>query len=510
MVSTERDAKSRAKTLSAMQFKKGFNKSEPCYLAVTRLETDEGSSKVKVPKVIGECIAEFKECICPRSCPRNLPPRMEVESYIELETGSKPPAKALTECHTPDFQLWKDQCLALETGCSSCYEPRTYVKVGEMLFRPDEDDSLGHKIKDGRLDDGTSYHGDDSAIASPLTDLLKKNKAWIWDEECQAHREFVGSGHGLVVADALSRKAEFAAITQAQFFLQDRIKEGLEHDPLAKKIIALAKDGRTRRFWLKGDMLFTKGDRPLQKWGGRVILKECHDSKWAGHPGIKRTLALVEGTYYWPRMEDDGRTIVRTSPFELVTGRQPLTPNALAASYEGSSPAAYKTMKEWHEQADLARASLDKAAKKISKIGDERRRTRRVRGRRSSDGEALASTIQVAKEALSWRREDQNEGCPSGDQQSCLLDDREVEEILSDRTIRRRGVPSYKEYLIKWRDLPDSEASWEAEDLLWQFATNDQDITMMMARRGLPRAYVGDVTPRPIFTRNRYEGYGSS
>ncbi|GJY78216.1 hypothetical protein Tco_0484017 [Tanacetum coccineum] len=25
-----------------------------------------------------------------------------------------------------------------------------------------------------------------SAIASPLTDLLKKNKAWIWDEECQA------------------------------------------------------------------------------------------------------------------------------------------------------------------------------------------------------------------------------------------------------------------------------------------------------------------------------------
>ncbi|GJW83871.1 hypothetical protein Tco_0157016, partial [Tanacetum coccineum] len=62
------------------------------------------------------------------------------------------------------------------------------------------------------------------------------------------------------------------------------------------------------------------------------------------------------------------------SPFELVTGRQPLTPNVLAASYEGSSPAAYKTMKEWHEQADLARASLDKAAKKTKKWADERRR----------------------------------------------------------------------------------------------------------------------------------------
>nr|GEW06918.1 2-(3-amino-3-carboxypropyl)histidine synthase subunit 2-like [Tanacetum cinerariifolium] len=50
------------------------------------------------------------------------------------------------------------------------------------------------------------------------------------------------------------------------------------------------------------------------------------------------------------------------------------------------------------------------------------------------------------------------------------LYDREVEEILSDHMIWRQGVPSYKEYLIKWRDLPDREASWEAEDLLWQFA----------------------------------------
>ncbi|GKD07985.1 putative nucleotidyltransferase, ribonuclease H [Tanacetum coccineum] len=108
-------------------------------------------------------------------------------------------------------------------------------------------------------------------------------------------------GKANVVADALSRKAEFAAITQAQFFLQDRIKEGLEHDPLAKKIISLAKDGRTQIFWLKGDMLFTKRDQfYMPKWGDlrRAILKECHDSKWAGHPGITRTLALDKGAYY--------------------------------------------------------------------------------------------------------------------------------------------------------------------------------------------------------------------
>lgn len=55
------------------------------------------------------------------------------------------------------------------------------------------------------------------------------------------------------------------------------------------------------------------------------------------------------------------------SPFELVAGRQPLTPNAL-------SSAAYTTMKEWYEQADLARASLDKADKKMKKWVDKKRR----------------------------------------------------------------------------------------------------------------------------------------
>ncbi|GKB40664.1 putative nucleotidyltransferase, ribonuclease H [Tanacetum coccineum] len=52
----------------------------------------------------------------------------------------------------------------------------------------------------------------------------------------------------------------------------------------------------------------------VPKWGDlrRAILKECHDSKWDGHPGITRTLALVEGTYYWLRMGDDVETFVRT------------------------------------------------------------------------------------------------------------------------------------------------------------------------------------------------------
>lgn len=41
-------------------------------------------------------------------------------------------------------------------------------------------------------------------------------------------------------------------------------------------------------------------------------MKECHDSRWAGHPGMHRTLALLEDRFYWPHMSDDVETYVKT------------------------------------------------------------------------------------------------------------------------------------------------------------------------------------------------------
>ncbi|RVX07455.1 Transposon Ty3-I Gag-Pol polyprotein [Vitis vinifera] len=444
-----------------------------------------------------------------------------------------------------------------------------------------------------------------SGRAAPLTDLLKKNKAWEWDGRCQqafedlkkavteepvlalpdhtkvfelnnaerrytvqekemtaivhclrTWRHYLLGSHFIVKTDNVatsyfqtqkklspkqaSRKAELASISsQPQGDIMYLLREGLQHDPVAKSLIALAHEGKTKRFWVEDGLLYTKGRRLyVPKWGNirRNLIKECHDTKWAGHPGQRRTRALLESAYYWPQIRDEVEAYVRTclvcqqdkveqrqprglleplpvaerpwdsvtmdfiiglpksedsgsiivvvdrfskyatfiaaptdctaeetarlflkhvvkywglpkfiisdrdprftgkfwtelfklmgselhfstsfhpqtdgqtermnallelylrhfvsanqrdwaklldiaqfsynlqrseatnkSPFELATGQQPLTPHTLKIGYTGRSPAAFKFAKGWHEQADIARSYLDKAAKK--------------------------------------------------------------------------------------------------------------------------------------------------
>ncbi|KAL7105945.1 hypothetical protein ACP275_07G079200 [Erythranthe tilingii] len=47
--------------------------------------------------------------------------------------------------------------------------------------------------------------------------------------------------------------------------------------------------------------------------------------------------------------------------------------------------------------------------------------------------------------------------------------DKEIEEVLGRQLKRRRGVPTSIQYLIKWKELPESEATWETKEDLWQF-----------------------------------------
>ena len=110
------------------------------------------------------------------------------------------------------------------------------------------------------------------------------------------------------MADALSRKTDPAAISSVRSEFQGAIKDGMQRDPDAKKIMKLVALGQTKQFWEEDGFLLTTGRRVyVPKFGfiRRRIINESHDTPWAGHPWQKRTRALIEAFYFWPRMLEE-------------------------------------------------------------------------------------------------------------------------------------------------------------------------------------------------------------
>ena len=47
---------------------------------------------------------------------------------------------------------------------------------------------------------------------------------------------------------------------------------------------------------------------------------------------------------------------------------------------------------------------------------------------------------------------------------------KEVDDILAEGVVHRKGMPEYTEYLVKWKGLPESKASWEREESLRRYS----------------------------------------
>ena len=97
--------------------------------------------------------------------------------------------------------------------------------------------------------------------------------------------------------------------------IRPMIRELLQEDPTAQQLIGLVEQGKNRRFWMDDGLLLTRGNRLYVPKSGdlrRVVIRECHSTYWAGHPGEDRTTALVQQGYYWPQMRDDIADFVKT------------------------------------------------------------------------------------------------------------------------------------------------------------------------------------------------------
>nr|XP_033508465.1 uncharacterized protein LOC117273398 [Nicotiana tomentosiformis] len=217
----------------------------------------------------------------------------------------------------------------------------------------------------------------------------------------------------------------------------------------------------------------------------------------------ERVNALLE---CYLRHYSTGRT-----PFELATGQQPQTPHSLPATFEGKSLGAYHMAKGWEEHLDTAKSYLDKAAKKMKKFADRKRRPtdyrvgdmvmvkfnprqfKALRGMhqnliRKYEGPfkivAKVGKISYKLDMPSYIKiyhvfhasmlkpyhEDKDD--PSRGQSSrahitiTASHDREIEAIIDYHARRKQGQKATAMFLVHWKRQSPEEATWERyEDL---------------------------------------------
>ncbi|KAJ4725651.1 hypothetical protein OWV82_004489 [Melia azedarach] len=290
-----------------------------------------------------QAMDEFKEMVTTKASPKGE--TSKAKAVTKLQPG-KTLKYVVANINGVSFKALIDsganQCLVAETlakrlGLLRSKEPG-WVKVVDQPPRPICGVARGVPMKigtwQGKVDVNIVPMGDFQFVLGD--EFIDRMLPFTFtDDGCMEFKD-AGMMHkvpveriqvGVRVLSALQvargvKKGEETFLT----ILLERIKEGLAHDAFAKSLMELAQAGKTRRFWAENGFLCTVGDRIfIPKWGNlrRDLLKECHDSKWAGHPGIHRTLALVEDAYYWPRMRDDVEAYVRTCLVCAVSGPDP-------------------------------------------------------------------------------------------------------------------------------------------------------------------------------------------
>ncbi|KAG8372196.1 hypothetical protein BUALT_Bualt12G0041200 [Buddleja alternifolia] len=270
-----------------------------------------------------------------------------------------------------------------------------------------------------------------------------------------------------VVADALSRKTERAAISLAKGNVHEKIKEDLEHDPTAKELMRLAKEGKTRQFWVEDDLLYSKGRRDCTAEEAAKAFFKNVVKYW----GLPKSIICDRDPRFTGRLWMELFKILGKSPFELATGQQPLTPHTLAISFDSAKcPEAAKMAKSWAEQSDLAKSFLEKARRKMKKWADPKRRHlefnvgdkvliklipqqfKAFRGtHKGLVGKYEGPYPVVAKHAMTIPRDEEDRSRGESHRAPLVVTksfDKEIEEVITHKVVRRRGIkPTH--YFIK-------------------------------------------------------------
>ncbi|KAG9458426.1 hypothetical protein H6P81_002934 [Aristolochia fimbriata] len=194
-------------------------------------------------------------------------------------------------------------------------------------------------------------------------------------------------------------------------------------------------------------------------------------------------LDVAQFSYNLQRSESTGST-----PFQLATGRQPTLPVNVIPDKSRKSPSAYRLAKQWKERMELARTYFHKATKRMKKFDDRKRRHlefqvgdlvlvkmrpeqfRALRTKNKGLNKRYEGPFPIIRRiAISLRPGPFPHCTPRAPIFVSTTLPHKLEYVIAHREARHRGRPPKVEYLIKWRDIPEPEATWHDAAELWQF-----------------------------------------
>ena len=126
-------------------------------------------------------------------------------------------------------------------------------------------------------------------------------------------------GKSNVVADALSRLNVADCGTSSRVYHREDLFRGLEQaykkEKETKRLIE-GQDDRKDFQVIQNKIYYTgNGRKQLYLPAGEyrdLILQECHDTRYAGHLGVRKTTDLILRDFYWPTVQADVATYVAT------------------------------------------------------------------------------------------------------------------------------------------------------------------------------------------------------